>query len=110
MDSLSVEHLVGIKDLTKNDIELIFKRGSEKTLKEVEKEMGTFSSQVPNYTLISERGVRIFDKPEEIIEIFSGQRLDVVKKRYELRCSDLENKIQQNNEIIKFIKKKDTGS
>jgi DNA gyrase subunit A len=89
------------------NIELLFKRGSEKTLEEVEKEMGTFSSQVPNYTLISERGVRIFDKPEEIIEIFSGQRLEVVKKRYELRCKDLENKIQQNNEIIKFIKKKE---
>ena len=25
MDSLSVEHLTGIKDLTKNDIEIIFK-------------------------------------------------------------------------------------
>ena len=24
MDSLSVEHLIGIKDLTKNDLELIF--------------------------------------------------------------------------------------
>ncbi|WP_372653780.1 DNA gyrase subunit A [Halobacteriovorax sp.] len=88
-------------------IELIFKRGAEKTLKEVEAEMGTASTQVPNYTLISERGVRIFDKPEEIIEIFSGQRLAVVKRRYELRCQGLKDKIQQNNEIIKFIKKKE---
>jgi DNA gyrase subunit A len=102
-----------IKDFTDSsvdndvNIELIFKRGSEATLADVEKEMGTFSSQVPNYTLISERGVRIFERPEEIIEIFSGQRLEVVKKRYDLRCRDLENKIEQNNEIIKFIKKKE---
>jgi len=89
------------------NIELIFKRGVERTLKEVISTMGIVSSQVPNYTLISERGVRIFDKPEEIIEIFSGQRLEVVKKRYELRCSDLEQKILQNSEIIKFIKKKE---
>ena len=89
------------------NIELIFKRGVEPTLKEVEKEMGTYASQVPNYTLISERGVRIFERPEEIIEIFSGQRLEVVKKRYEFRCRDLKNKIKQNNEIIRFIKKKE---
>lgn len=89
------------------NIELVFKRGVERTLQEVIDTMGIVSSQVPNYTLISERGVRIFEKPEEIIEIFSGQRLEVVKKRYELRCSDLEQKILQNNEIIKFIKKKE---
>ena len=69
--------------------------------------MGTQSSQVPNYTLISERGVKIFDKPEQIIEIFAAKRLEVVKKRYELLVEDYKNKITQNNEIIKFIKKKE---
>lgn len=88
-------------------IELLFKRGQNPTLAEVQKEMGTASSLVPNYTLISERGVRIFDRPEEIIEIFTSERLKVVKRRYELRCKDLEDKITQNNEIIKFIKNKE---
>jgi len=88
-------------------IELIFKRGQNPTLKEVQEKMKFHSSQVPNYTLISERGVRIFSKPEEIIEIFTLKRLEVVKRRYELLCKDLEAKIQQNNEIIKFIKNKE---
>jgi len=88
-------------------IELMFKRGQQPTLEEVEKKMGTVSSVTPNYTLISERGVRIFDKPEEIISIFSEQRREVVKKRYELLCKDYEAKIRQNNEIIKFIKQKE---
>lgn len=88
-------------------IELIFKRGQQPSLEEVEKKMGTASSVTPNYTLISERGVRIFDKPEEIISIFSEQRREVVKKRYELLCKDYEAKIRQNNEIIKFIKQKE---
>jgi DNA gyrase subunit A len=88
-------------------IELIFKRGQQPSLEEVEKKMGAASSVTPNYTLISERGVRIFDKPEEIISIFSEQRREVVKKRYELLCKDYEAKIRQNNEIIKFIKQKE---
>jgi len=62
---------------------------------------------VPNYTLISERGVRIFDAPEEIIEIFAEQRLVVVRRRYELLSEEFEKKIRQNNEIIKFIKQKE---
>jgi DNA gyrase subunit A len=69
--------------------------------------MSNNSTLVPNYTLISERGVRIFNAPEEIIEIFGAKRLEVVKRRYELRCEDLENKIRQNNEIIRFIKDKE---
>ncbi len=89
------------------NIELIFKRGQTPSLEEVQKVMGTQSSQVPNYTLISERGVKIFDKPEQIIEIFAAKRLEVVKKRYELLVEDYKNKITQNNEIIKFIKKKE---
>lgn len=88
-------------------IELIFKKGENPTVKEVEKEMGATSSQVPNYTLISERGVRIFKKAESIIEIFTDERLKVVRRRYELRCVDLKDKIQQNNEIIKFIRNKE---
>src|SRR3989339_1105380 len=42
-------------------IELIFKRGQEISLEEIEKSMLVSSSLVPNYTLISERGVKIFD-------------------------------------------------
>jgi len=89
------------------EIELLFKRGQAPTLAEVEKKMGIFTSQTPNYTLISERGVKIIKKPEEIIEIFTGQRLVVVKRRYELLSLDLIDKIRQNNEIIKFIKNKE---
>ncbi len=88
-------------------IELIFKRGQDPSLKEVKETMKLSSSQVPNYTLISERGIRIFSRPEEIIEIFTLKRLEVVKTRYELLCKDLEAKILQNNEIIKFIKNKE---
>ncbi len=89
------------------NIELIFKRGKTPSLKEVKSVMATKSTLSPNYTLISERGVRIFDRPEEIIQIFTEQRIVVVKRRYELLCEDLEKKIRQNNEIIKFIKQKE---
>jgi DNA gyrase subunit A len=89
------------------NIELIFKRGKTPTLKEVKEELYTKSTISPNYTLISERGVRIFTRPEEIIQIFTEQRLVVVKKRYQLLCEEYERKIRQNNEIIKFIKQKE---
>ncbi|RLA65413.1 MAG: hypothetical protein DRQ88_03315 [Epsilonproteobacteria bacterium] len=89
------------------NIELIFKRGQSPTLDEVEKKMAAHTSMSPNYTLISERGIRIFTKPEEIIEIFTAQRLVVVRRRYEILCKNLDNKIRQNNEIIKFIKNKE---
>lgn len=88
-------------------IELVFKRGQQPSLEEVEKKMSASSSQVPNYTLISERGVRIFERPESIIQIFTEQRLVVVKRRYEILCDEFERKIRQNNEIIKFIKNKE---
>lgn len=88
------------------NIELIFKRGQTPTLEEVENTMGTTSSLVPNYTLISERGVRIFEKPEEIIEFFTGERLRVVKRRYELLSEEFEKRLRQHNEIIRFIKEK----
>lgn len=88
-------------------IELIFKKGQQPKLDEVIKKMGTVSTLVPNYTLISERGVRIFNAPEEIIEIFANKRLEVVRRRYELLVEDLEKKIRQNNEIIRFIKEKE---
>lgn len=88
-------------------IELIFKRGQQPTLDEVREVIGVQSSMVPNYTLISERGVRIFSAPEEIIEIFAEQRLVVVRRRYELLSEEFERKIRQNNEIIKFIKNKE---
>lgn len=88
-------------------IDLIFKRGQAPSLEEVRKKMGTSSSITPNYTLITRNGVRIFSKPEEIIEIFSEQRRAVVKRRYELRVLDLKDKIKQNSEIVTFIKKKE---
>lgn len=88
-------------------IELIFKKAQQPKLADVIAKMSNNSTLVPNYTLISERGVRIFNAPEEIIEIFGAKRLEVVKRRYELRCEDLENKIRQNNEIIRFIKDKE---
>ncbi|MFA6237541.1 MAG: DNA gyrase subunit A [Bacteriovorax sp.] len=88
-------------------IELIFKKGQQPPLDEVIKKLSTSSTLVPNYTLISERGVRIFNTPEEIIEIFGQKRLEVVKRRYELLCEDYEKKIRQNNEIIRFIKDKE---
>jgi len=88
-------------------IELIFKKGQQPPLTEVIEKMSNSSTLVPNYTLISERGVRIFNVPEEIIEIFGAKRLEVVKRRYELLSEDLAKKIRQNNEIIRFIKDKE---
>lgn len=88
-------------------IELIFKKGQQPKLQEVINKMSNSSTLVPNYTLISERGVRIFNAPEEIIEIFGAKRLEVVKRRYELMVEDLEKKVRQNNEIIRFIKDKE---
>ncbi len=87
-------------------IELLFKRGNERSLKEVINTMGTTSSQVPNYTLISEKGVKVLDKVEEIITIFTGQRLEVTKRRYELLILDCKERLGKNNEIIRFIKEK----
>ena len=87
-------------------IELVFKRGEQHTVEEVENKMKCVSSLVPNYTLISEKGVRIFNRPEEIIEIFAQKRLEVVKRRYELKAIDYQEKIRQNSEIIRFIKEK----
>lgn len=88
-------------------IELVFKRGQQPSLEEVRQKMKCSTSQTPNYTLISERGIKILDRPEDILEIFTEQRLKIVKRRYELRCEDLEAKIRQNNEIIRFIKNKE---
>ncbi len=88
------------------DIQLLFKRGQTPTLEAVEKKMGATASLVPNYTLISERGVRIFKKAEEIIELFTEQRRKVVKRRYELLIEECEHNIIKNNEIIRFIKEK----
>jgi DNA gyrase subunit A len=88
-------------------IELVFKRGQQPPLEEVQKKIGVSTSMVPNYTLISERGVRIFDRPEEIVEIFAKRRLAVVKRRYELLCEEFGEKLRQHNEIIKFIKDKE---
>jgi DNA gyrase subunit A len=88
------------------NVELIFKRGQTPTLDEVEKTMGTISSIVPNYTLITEKGVKVFQTAEEIIEVFTVQRMAVVKRRYELLIKDYEDRLTKNNEIIRFIKEK----
>ena len=88
------------------EIELLFKRGQQPKLKEVISTMGITASQVPNYTLISERGVRVFKQVTEIIELFTMQRIKVTKRRYELLIEDYEDRILKNNEIIRFIKEK----
>ncbi|MBL6991753.1 MAG: hypothetical protein ISR65_18370 [Bacteriovoracaceae bacterium] len=87
-------------------IELVFKRGSRPSLKEIKSKLEISSGVVPNYTLITDNGVKIFKRPEEIITFFTGRRLEVVKKRYELLCIDYEKKIKLNKEIIRFIKQK----
>lgn len=89
------------------NIELVFKRGVTPTMDDVQKNVYMQSAQTPNYTLISEGGVRIFDRPEEIIQLFAEQRLKVVKRRYELLSEDYERRIRQHNEIIRFIKQKE---
>ena len=88
-------------------IELMFKKGHKRSLEEIQDTLKTSTSLTPNYTLISERGVRIFNNPEDIIELFTQQRLVVIKRRYELFCEELEKKIRQSNEIIRFIKNKE---
>ena len=88
------------------NVELIFKRGQTPTLEEVEKVMGAVSSIVPNYTLITEKGVKVFHTVEEILEVFTVQRLAVVKRRYELLIKDYEDRLTKNNEIIRFIREK----
>lgn len=102
-----------IKDYTdsseknKIKIELIFKKGYNPRLQTVIDKMQVNSASiVPNYTLISEHGVEIFENPEDILQIFTQQRLVVVKTRYELLIKDAENNIQKNSEIIRFIKEK----
>ncbi len=90
-------------------IELLFKRGQTPTLEEVEKNLAVTTSLVPNYTLINEKGVKVFETVEEIIEIFTAQRLVVTKRRYELLIKDYEDRLQKNNEIIRFIKEKHYG-
>lgn len=88
------------------NIELIFKRGQQPSLEEVRVQMQASASLVPNYTLISENGVRVLECAEDIIEIFTQQRIEVVRKRYELLCSDCEGRLIKNNEIIRFINEK----
>ncbi len=101
-----------IKDFIDNtvdntvEIELLFKKGHKPELEDLKKEMDLKVSQTPNFTLISERGVKIYKKAEEIIALFTAERLKVVQMRYKLLADDYENKINQNNEIIRFIKEK----
>ncbi len=88
------------------NVELMFKRGQTPTLQEVEKVMGVSSSIVPNYTLITEKGVKVFHTVEEILEVFTVQRLAITKRRYELLIKDYEDRLTKNNEIIRFIREK----
>lgn len=87
-------------------IELVFKRGQQPTLDEVKEKMAVMATIIPNFTLISERGVKIFDKAEDIIAKFTDARIQVVKRRYELLVQEYESRINKNNEIIRFIKEK----
>lgn len=88
------------------NIELIFKRGQTPSLEEVESIMGASSSIAPNFTLINEKGVKVFQEVEEILEVFTAQRLIVTKRRYELLIKDYEERLTKNNEIIRFIREK----
>ena len=88
-------------------IELIFKKGRKPdSLEDLTQKLNIKSSLTPNYTLISERGVKIYRKPAEIIKIFTDRRMGIVKTRYQLLAKNYDNKINQNNEIIRFIKEK----
>jgi DNA gyrase subunit A len=95
-----------IDSSVKNDIkiELVFKKGFNPRIETVSDKIDVRTSLVPNYTLISDAGVEVFNNAEEIIEIFTNQRMAVVKKRYELFLKDAEERIEKNNEIIRFIK------
>lgn len=106
-----------LKDITdetvSNDvkIELIFKKGFNPKIETVKSKINVQTTLVPNYTLIAEdsngdMGVRIFSNPEDILEIFTKQRLEIVKKRYILLKDDATARISKNNEIIRFIKEK----
>lgn len=88
------------------NIELIFKRGHNPSLEEVEATMGATASVAPNFTLITEKGVKVFQTVEEILEVFTAQRLIITKRRYELLIKDYEERLTKNNEIIRFIKEK----
>ena len=88
-------------------IELIFKKGKKpNSLEDLTEKLNIKSSLTPNYTLISERGVKIYRRPIEIIKLFTDRRIEIVKTRYQLLAKDHQNKINQNNEIIRFVKEK----
>jgi DNA gyrase subunit A len=90
-------------------IELIFKKGFNPRLDTVINKVNVQTTLVPNYTLIAGEnsetmGVKIFNNPEEILEEFTKQRLQIVRNRYLLLQKDAEERILKNNEIIRFIK------
>lgn len=87
-------------------IELIFRKGQKLSLSKVEEIVRIDSTLTPNYTFATDEGVHIFQDENEIIKLFTDFRLDVIKKRYELKVKDLTESIQYNNEIIRFIKDK----
>ena len=88
-------------------IELVFKKGRKPhSVEELMDKLSIRSSLTPNYTLISERGVKIYRKPFEIIKLFTDRRIQIVKTRYQLLALDYQKKIKQNNEIVRFIKGK----
>ena len=101
-----------IKDYTDNTvknnvmIELIFKRGARVNFEKLKEQVKMSNTLSPQLTLIEDEGVRIFTNVEDIIQLFTDQRLHVVKRRYELLIEDAENRIKKNNEIIRFIKQK----
>lgn len=88
-------------------VELLFKKGRKPgSVEELGESFKMKASLTPNYTLISERGVKIYRDPSDIIKLFTDRRLQVVKHRYELLAADYRVRIDQNNEIIRFIKEK----
>ena len=58
------------------------------------------------FTIYDYHYTRNFGRPEEIIDIFTTRRITIVKRRYELLAKDAQERITQNNEIIRFIKER----
>lgn len=101
-----------IRDYTdnsvKNDIniEIILKKGYNPRLETLYEQINISTYMNPNFTLINDDGVVIYDNVEKIIEHFTTERLKIVKRRYELLHKDCQDRIIKSSELIRFIKDK----
>jgi DNA gyrase subunit A len=88
------------------NIELVFHKGRKLKIADIESLLETRVSFSPVYNLIKDNTVWTFNDPREYIEIFTKERLKVVKRRYELLLESSINAINKSNEIIRFIEEK----